>query len=140
VSDPQDPGQEIGVLAAIVSRQSLDLNVYAGFLVHALAGSLPPDYLIVKRKSSLTGRLRGQPAPVVSVAVRLGDQRFVLQRPSLTGPPQCSIAHEVGGIVLKTEPTTLDEWSRQLASALAALARSNVATAAALAQITRLDV
>jgi hypothetical protein len=136
---PGDPGQDLSALAAVVSRQSLDLNVYAGFLLESLVGALPPEQVTVMRKRSRFGRGK-EDAPVLSVAVRLGERRFVLQRPSSTRLPQASIAHEVGGIVLNSEPMSLADWSAQLAVALGELARQNVEAAAALARITSFTV
>jgi hypothetical protein len=131
--------QDVPSLAAVVSRQSLDLNTYSAFLLNSLDGALPPDLINVQRKSSLLGRTKPD-APILCVTVRLGERRFVLQRPDPTRMPAASIAHEVGGIVLRTETVPLDAWSGQLAAALAEYARTNQATAAALARITSFEV
>jgi hypothetical protein len=131
--------QDVPSLAAVVSRQSLDLNTYSAFLLNSLDGALPPELVTVQRKSSLFGRTKSD-APILCVTVRLGEQRFVLQRPDPTRTPEASIAHEVGGIVLRTESVPLDAWSTQLAAALAQYARTNEATAAALARITSFEV
>lgn len=127
-------------LTVIVSRQCLDLNLYASFLVAALADSLPPEYLVVERASSMVGRLRRAPAPVLSVSVRLGQRRFILRRAALSSPPLASIAHEVSGIVLRTESVSLDVWAAALAGALTDVAHDNAAAADALARITGLSV
>jgi hypothetical protein len=34
---------------AAVARQTLDLNVYAGFLLEALSGALPAEYVTVQQ-------------------------------------------------------------------------------------------
>lgn len=129
---------EIRVLAAVVGRQTLDLNVYAGFLLDALAGALPPEYVAVQRKRSW--RHRGDDAPVLSVSVRLGEQAYVLERASPTVVPVARVAHEVGGIVLSSRVVPLDEWSHGLAAGLADLARDNADTAAALQRLTSFHV
>ncbi len=131
--------EDVPSLAAVVSRQSLDLNTYAAFLLHSLDGALPPELINVQRKSSMFGRTKPD-APILCVTVRLGEQRFVLQRPDPTRMPAASISHEVGGIVLRTESVALDTWSAHLADALAEYARTNQATAAALARITSFEV
>ncbi len=136
MSEPEN----VNLLAAVVSRQSLDLNVYAGFLLNSLSDALPPGYVEVQRRKSMLGRLRGGEAPVVEVSVRLGEQRFTLRRPDERAPATATIGHEVGGIVLRTEPVELTEWSRRLAVALADLARRNEAAAAALARMTGMEV
>jgi hypothetical protein len=128
---------DVQILAAVVGRQTLDLNVYAGFLLYTLSGALPPEYVTVERSRSL---LRRKDAPVVAVSVSLGEQRFTLRRASATARPEPSVGHEVGGIVLKSEPLALDEWTRRLAAALAELAARNDAAAAALARITSMEV
>jgi hypothetical protein len=130
---------EVSLLAAVVGRQSLDLNVYAGFLLDALGDGLPSELVSVQRKSGLFGRAKPD-APILCVTVTFGDRRFVLQRPDPTRAPQASVQHAVAGIVLKTEPMPLDEWSQQVAAALAELAATNAKTAEALAKITDLDV
>ncbi len=130
---------DVSLLAAVLSRQSLDLNTYATFLLESLSGALPSELVTVQRKSGLFGRSKPD-APILCVAVRLDDQRFVLQRPDPTVAPTSTIAHEVGGIVLKTDKVALDEWTSRLATALTTLASSNAATAAALFRITQIDV
>ncbi len=131
--------EDVPSLAALVRRQSLDLNTYAAFLLNSLDGALPAELINVQRKSSLFGRDKPD-APILCVTVRLGDQRFVLQRPDPTRTPAASISHEVNGIVLRTDTVTLDAWSQQLATSLADYARSNEATAQALSRITSFEV
>jgi hypothetical protein len=133
-------GADVNLLAAVVSRQTLDLNVYAGFLLDALSGALPPEYVTVQRQPSLVGRLRRRDAPVVAVSVLLGEQRFSLRRASPTAVPETVIGHEVRGVVLTSEPVRLDEWARRMAAALAELAERNQEAAAALARITSMEV
>jgi hypothetical protein len=130
-------GDDVNVLAAVVGRQVLDLNVYAGFLLNTLSGALPPEHVTVEHARSL---LRRRDAPVVAVSVSLGEQRFTLRRSSPTARPEPVIAHQVGGIVLKSEPVPLDEWTQRLASALAEQAARDADTAAALARITSMEV
>jgi hypothetical protein len=128
---------EVSVLAAVVGRQTLDLNVYAAFLLDTLSDALPAEYVTVDRARSM---FRRRDAPVVAVSVSLGERRFILRRASATARPEPSVAHEVGGIVLKSEPVGLDEWTRRLAAALAELAAGNADSAAALARITSMEV
>jgi hypothetical protein len=124
-------------LAAVVARQTLDLNVYAGFLLETLSGALPAEYVTVERSRSLRRR---RDVPVVAVSVSLGEQRFTLRRASPTAVPEPSISHEVGGITLKSEAVGLAEWAHRLAAALADLAARNADAAAALARITSMEV
>jgi hypothetical protein len=125
--------EQISALAAIIGRQTLDLNLYASFLQGMLAGALPADYVRVERSRSL---LRRGQQRIVAVSVRLGEHRFVLRRDSAAAAPQASVAHEVAGIVLRTETVPLAEWAGRLAAALSDLARDNAEAAAALARLT----
>ncbi|MDQ2837127.1 MAG: hypothetical protein M3Y42_18455 [Actinomycetota bacterium] len=131
---------ELQPLAALVSRQAADLEVYAGFLFAALDGALPPELLVVERRASMLGRLRGQAGETVAVSVRLGDRRFSLRRTRPGAPTQSSISHEVGGIVLSTNQVPLADWSAQLASALHQLAQRNAGAATALQRLTSFTV
>jgi hypothetical protein len=129
---------EVAVLAAVVGRQTLDLNVYAAFLLESLSGALPAQYVSVERSRSLFRRR--DDAPVIAASVSLGEQRFTLRRASATAPPEPSIGHVVGGIVLRSEPVALHEWTQRLAAALSELAAGNAESAAALARITSMEV
>jgi hypothetical protein len=128
--------ENVHVLAALVGRQALDLNVYADFLLNTLSGALPPEFVTVQRARSLLRRRED----VLAVSVSLGEQRFTLRRASPMARAEPSIGHEVGGIVLKSEPVTLDDWTKRLAAALAELAARNDDAAATLARITSMEV
>ena len=128
-------GPEISTLAAVVSRQSADLSLYADFLTTSLDGSLPPEQLVVERKRSLFGKVKDD-APVLSVALHLGENTYTLSRPNEHTVPTAGIAHVVGGITLSTKTIDLGEWSTLVAAALKELSERNEAAAAALARIT----
>lgn len=131
---------ELQPLAALVSRQAADLEVYAGFLFAALDGALPPELLVVERRAPLLDRLRGRPGEVVAVSVRLGDRRFTLRRASLGAATHSSISHEVGGIVLSTVEVPLPDWAGQLTGALYRLAEHNGGAATALQRLSSFTV
>lgn len=133
------PDDSVPVLAAIVGRQTSDLSVYAGFLLEALSGSLPPDHLVVQRKRGFLGRVADD-APVLAVQVRLGDNAYRLARARIDAAPSASVAHVVSGIVLKTETVPIDVWSGLLAQALRDFAETNVAASDALRRITGFTV
>jgi hypothetical protein len=132
--------EELQPLAALVSRQAADLEVYAGFLFAALDGALPADLLTVERKASLTDRLRGRQPAVVAVSVRLGDRRFSLRRAAVGSVSRSSISHEVGGIVLSTTEVALPDWSTQLTVALHQLAQHNAGASTALQRLSSFTV
>jgi hypothetical protein len=127
--------EDVRILAAVVSRQSLDLNTYAGFLLNALDGALPAEVVTVTRKKAMFGRNRSA-APILCVTVLIDDERYVLERPNPTAAPIASVGHVVGGIVLRTETVPLAVWSQRLATALAELAGRNADSAAALQRMT----
>jgi hypothetical protein len=131
---------ELQSLAALVSSQTGDLNIYAGFLFAALEDALPAQYLQVERRQSMMGRLRGKEPDVVSVSVRLRENRFVLRRPDPSAPTESVICHEVGGVVLSRQSVPLPQWSLALAAALQELAADNAEAAAALARLTNFNV
>jgi hypothetical protein len=130
---------DLGVLAALVARQSADLAIYAEFLLGTLAGALPPEHLQVERKRGRLGRTADD-APVLAVSVTLGDRTFRLARPKPSASPAATVAHTVAGVTLSTKTLPVGEWSQQLATALAALAETNADAADALARLTRFTV
>lgn len=124
-------------LAAVLRSQADDLNLYAGGLLNLLTAALPPELVTVSRKGSLAGRLRGREAPVVTVAVTVGEWRYVLHRPRIGAPATATAAHVVGGIALASEQLAVVEWADRLAGALAKRAEQDAGAAAALERLLR---
>lgn len=123
------------MLAANLRRDSGDLSMYAGFLINTLSASLPPEMVVVERKSGLFGRVKDD-APVLGVSVLFGDQRLTLRRDGVGKPVTAQIKHESGGVVLRTETVGMDQWSRTLAAELARYAEANATAAQALQRLT----
>lgn len=136
--EPGAPGShwDLEVLAAGLRRDTEDLSLYAGFLLGTLAAALPPDVVRVEHDRGLRSRMRRGEPPVVAVSVLLGDERFTLRRPAVGAPPQATVGHESGGVVLATDRTDLREWSRRLAVGLARYAERHAGAAEALARLT----
>lgn len=86
-------------------------------LAAKLEGALPGQ-VTVERKGGLFGEKR-----VRRLTVTLGDQRYDLQVEK--AGPETTRAKAVRGIVLKTEPLTLDTWIDDLSRSLAEQARSS---------------
>jgi hypothetical protein len=128
-------GWDLEVLAASLRRDSGDLSMYAGFLINTLSASLPPEMVLVERKSGLFGRVKDD-APVLGVSVLFGDQRLTLRREGVGKPVTAQIKHESGGVVLRTETVSMDQWSRSLAAELARYAEANATAAQALQRLT----
>lgn len=129
---------DLGVLAAVVARQSADLSLYADFVTSLLAGALPGDQVRVVRKRGVFGTKPD--APVLAVSVRLGEHDYTLRRTQPTVPPVAEVAHVVNGIVLSTRSLGIDEWARDVAVGLRALTERNADAAAFLARVTGYSV
>lgn len=130
VTQPPD----LGVLAAVLARQSADLSLYAEFVTSLLADALPEEYVRVVRKRGIFGTKPG--APVLMVSVRLGNYGYVLRRSDASAAPVAEIVHTVNGIVLSTRTVNVADWAQDVAGGLRALTETNADAAAALARIT----
>jgi hypothetical protein len=126
---------DLHTLAAGLRMDGDDLSLYAGFLMNTLSAALPRDMVRVDRKTGMFGRGRDD-APVLAVSVTVADRRFTLRRKGVGHSAVAQIAHESGGVVMKTDTVGMDAWSYELASALAMLSQRNAAAAQALAHIT----
>jgi hypothetical protein len=138
MTDERTPGShlDLELLAAQLRRHSDDLSLYAGFLLNVLSAALPPELVEVTREGKLKARLAGREPAVLGIAVTIGDRRYELERRTVGAPPACRIRHESGGVVLSTKTVGADEWSHGLAAALAGIAGTNAAAAAALHRLT----
>lgn len=121
-------------LAAALRADADDLSLYAGFLLSTLTQALPAHLVEIDRKRTLRDRMRGGQGQIVGVHVALGDQRYSLLRPAPGAPATATIGHFVGGVVLSTSTTGLDEWATALSRSLLARAETDSATAANLAR------
>lgn len=126
---------DLEVLASSLRRDSDDLSLYAGFLLNTLSASLPADMVHIERKTGMFGKERPD-APVLRVTVRFDDLRFTLHRAAVGRSAVAQVAHESGGVVLRTDTVAMDDWSRQLATALAGYAQRHTAAAQALQRLT----
>ncbi|MER5544892.1 hypothetical protein ABT072_21110 [Streptomyces sp. NPDC002589] len=131
--EPDGEPDSIDLLTAALRRDAADLEVYAQVLTGTLAEALPPGSVAVERKRGLADRLAGRDGRVERVEVFLGEQRLVLD---LAGSrPQGEVCKEVRGVVLSRRPVALDEWTRELAVAVAARAQSDARARAALERL-----
>jgi len=133
-----EPGShlDLELLAAQLRRHSDDLSLYAGFLLNVLSSALPPELIGVTRENRWKARLNRREPAVLGIAVTIGDRRYELERSEVGAQPVCRIRHESGGVVLSTRAVSADEWSHALAAALAGIAGTNAAAAAALQRLT----
>ena len=133
---PFEPGWEadsIDLLTAALRRDAADLGVYAQVLTGTLSEALPPGSVAVERKRSMADRLAGREGRVERVEVFLGEQRLVLTLSG--GHPKGEVCKEVRGVVLSRRPVALDEWVRELATAIAARAQSDARAREALERL-----
>ena len=134
----KEPGShlDLELLAAQLRRHSDDLSLYAGFLLNVLSSALPPQLIEVTRENRWKARLNRREPAVLGIAVTIGDRRYELERSEVGAHPECRIRHQSGGVVLSTKTVSADEWSHGLAAALAGIADTNAAAAAALQRLT----
>ena len=125
---------DLELLAANLRQDSTDLSLYAGFLIHTLSESLPPEMVLIERKAGLFGRAKDD-APVLGVAVLFGDRRLTLRREAVGKPVIAQVKHESGGIVMRTETVGMEVWSRELATELTRYAQANAAAAEAVRRL-----
>ncbi len=121
------------MVTAALRLDSADVALYASVLANSLCEALPPDYVTVERKQSMSDRMRGRPGEVSKVAVRLGDQ--VLTLAVKNGRPEAEVCREVRGVVLSRQPVPLQQWAAALASSLMSHAESNAKAAEALRRL-----
>jgi hypothetical protein len=129
---------DLELLAAQLRRHTDDLSLYSGMLLNVLSATLPPELVEVRREGKWKARLGGREPAVLGVTVTVGGQRYELDRSGVGAHPTLKISHESGGVVLSSKQVGADEWSRSLAAALAKVAGSNAAAAAALQKLTTL--
>ncbi len=127
---------DLELLAAQLRRHSDDLSMYAGFLLNVLSAALPPELVQVTREGKWKAKLAGREPAVLGISVTIDDRRYELERSGVGAYPSAKIRHESGGVVLSTRTVSADEWSHGLAAALAGIAGSNAAAAAALQRLT----
>lgn len=132
-AEPPVPDTSIDMLAAALRRDSADLEVYVTVLTDSLADALPPGSLTFERKRSMSDRFSGRQGRVTGLEVSLDDRRLILTLPQ--GRPQGEVATVVRGVVLSRKPVALDEWVKELATALSLRARSDARARAALEKL-----
>lgn len=130
---PEDPADSIDLIAAALRRDAGDLEVYTRVLTGSLAEALPADAVAVERRRSMSDRLAGRPGRIEKLEIDMSERRLVLSLAQ--GRPACEICTVVRGVVLSRKPVELDEWTRELATAVAARAQSDARVRAALERL-----
>ena len=132
MTEPDD-ALSLEMVAAALRADSTDAAIYARVLTQSLSEALPPEYVTVERKQSMSDRMRGRPGEISKVVVKLGDQVMTLGVQG--GRPTAEICKEVRGVVLSRTPVPLQQWATALASALVDHAEGNAQAAAALRRL-----
>jgi hypothetical protein len=127
------PDTSIDMLAAALRRDSADLEIYAKVLTESLADALPPGSVAFEHKRSMSDRLAGRAGKVEKLEVSLDDRRLILTMAH--GRPQGEVATVVRGVVLSRKPVALDEWAKELATAVSLRAQSDARARAALEKL-----
>jgi hypothetical protein len=132
MTEPDD-ALSLEMVTAALRADSADAAIYARVLTQSLSEALPPEYVTVERKQSMSDRMRGRPGEISKVVVKLGDQVMTLGVQG--GKPTAEICKEVRGVVLSRTPVPLQQWATALASALVNHAEGNAQAAAALRRL-----
>src|SRR5690348_12434256 len=121
------------MVTAALRADSADVAVYARVLTQSLGEALPPDFVTVDRRQSMSDRMRGRPGEISRVAVSIGDLQLTLSVQG--GRTVAEICKAVRGIVLSRQTVPLPEWTAALASALVSHAEQNAQAAQALRKL-----
>jgi hypothetical protein len=121
------------MVTAALRADSADVAVYARVLTQSLGEALPPDFVTVDRKQTMSDRMHGRPGEITRVVVELGDLQMTLGVKN--GRPVAEICRAVRGVVLSRQTVPLQEWTAALASALVTHAEQNAEAAQALRKL-----
>ncbi|HEX4832258.1 MAG TPA: hypothetical protein VH478_14335 [Trebonia sp.] len=132
MTEPDD-ALSLEMVTAALRADSADTAVYARVLTKSLSEALPPEYVTVERRQSMSDRMRGRPGEITKVIVRLGDQQMTLGVQG--GRPTAEVCKEVRGVVLSRQSVPIQQWASMLASALVDHAEGNAAAAEALRRL-----
>jgi len=123
-----DAGQtdpDIDLVAASLRADTSDLRAFVEALAVKLEDAMPGAVNVERRRDGMFGAKR-----VRRIALEASGQRLELRADG--GSIQTRCARLSGGIVLKSEELTTDEWLRVLGAALADQARISQTTRRAL--------
>jgi hypothetical protein len=124
----EDGTLDIDLLAASFRADSSDVGVFVETLAAKLEEAVPGRVRIERRRDGVFGR-----KVVRKIVVDGGDQRLELRADGRAIETVC--ARVSGGIVLKNEHVSTDEWLAALGTALAAEAKRNATTRQALERL-----
>jgi hypothetical protein len=126
-----DTGQsdlDIDLVTASLRADTSDLRAFVEALAAKLEQAVPGGVNVERRREGMFG-----PKRVRRIAVDAGGRRLELRAGE--GSIQTACSRLSGGIVLKREELSTDEWLRGLGEALAEQARSSQTTRQALERL-----
>jgi hypothetical protein len=124
----EDGTLDIDLLAASFRADSSDVVVFVETLAAKLEEAVPGRVRVERRRQGMRG-----PKVVRKIVLDGGDQRLELRADGRAVETVC--ARVSGGIVLKNEQVSTDQWLAALGAALAAEAARNATTKQALERL-----
>jgi hypothetical protein len=119
---------DVDLLAASLRADAQDLRAFVEALAVKLEGAVPGAVRVDRRRDGMFG-----PKRVRRISLDAGGQRLELLAEQGSVNTRCGRLS--GGIVLKSEELSIDEWLRVLGAALATQARSSQTTRQALERL-----
>ena len=119
---------DIDLVTASLRADTSDLRAFVEALAVKLEAAVPGAVTVERRRERMFG-----PKRVRRIAVDASSQRLELRADGAAIQTRC--ARLSGGIVLKNEEMSTDEWLRTLSEALAHQARSSLTTRQALERL-----
>lgn len=123
-----DTDLDIDLLAASLRADSSDVGAFVEALAVKLEEAVPGSVRVERRREGMFG-----PKLVRRIALDGGGRRLELRRQA--GTVQAYSSRLSGGIVLKSEELSADEWLRALGEALALQAQHSQTTRQALERL-----
>ena len=130
---PSDDGDlDLDMLAASLHADSGDVRILLKALVTRLSGALGTRIQVER-----AGGFLRKSEEIRRIQIRLGDDDLEVRVEG--GGVECTIGRSSGGIRIRNEKVTIDEWLRRLLTALRDEAQSSQATRLALESIVMGD-
>jgi hypothetical protein len=123
-----DGPNEIDLIMASLRVDTADVATFVEALAVKLEDAIPDSVRVYRWRERLLG-----PKFVGKITVDAGDRQLELRRTGSSIQTSCS--RTSGGIVLKSEQVSTDEWLTALGEALAEQARRSQATRQALERL-----
>lgn len=120
---------KLGVASALTRQYSSDQRMFLELLVSMLESVLPGEFQI-ERKGGLFTKKKG----IEKIILPLGENVYTLEDPG-HGNLQATRKKVVRGIALKTELISVEEWVKDLGSAIDSRARESSSAREALSHL-----